>query len=137
MSLARMLKSGGTLPPLEPEASTSRCNGKGHDAKAKAGPGRRRVAADRFQTLNTFLDTTARDLIHSQLIVWMLLFRDARDDVARTSQADLARRSGLSERSVRRAIQALEEKGLLSVVRRGRLAEGPSSYRIRPTTKEV
>jgi hypothetical protein len=49
---------------------------------------------DRFQTLNLFLDVTASGLSRNELLIWLLLYRDTRDGIARTGQADLARRGG-------------------------------------------
>lgn len=98
--------------------------------KPRRGGDRKRVSADRFALLNGFVDFTLARLTRSEIAVWLILYRDSRNDVARTSQADLARRGGLSERGVRDAIQRLKAKGLLSVVRRGGLRQGPSSYRV-------
>ncbi|NOY28979.1 MAG: winged helix-turn-helix transcriptional regulator, partial [Planctomycetes bacterium] len=62
--------------------------------------------------------------------------RDTRDGTARTSQTDIARRAGISERAVRLAIRQLEPLGLLTVVYRGGLNRGASRYRIVPLTKD-
>ncbi len=51
------------------------------------------------------------------------------DGIARTSQADIARRGGSVARTVRNAIKGLERRGLLKVVHRGGLNRGPSVYR--------
>ena len=62
-----------------------------------------------------------------------MLFRGTKPDgIARTGQVDIARRAGINERTVRRAIRRLEKRGLLVVVRRGGLSKGPSAYRVRP-----
>ncbi len=50
--------------------------------------------------------------------------------VAMTSQADIARRIGISDRAVRSAIRRLAKLGLLVVVRRGGILLGPSKYRV-------
>jgi DNA-binding MarR family transcriptional regulator len=94
--------------------------------------GDRRRSGDRFRTLNTFVDCTLRDLGRNELAVWLVLYRDARDGIAQTSQADLARRTGACDRTVRRALARLAERGLVEVVRRGRLQDGPSAYRLHP-----
>ena len=77
------------------------------------------------------MDFTAKDLRRAELLVWLTLFRDSRDGVARTAQADIARRCGINRRTVYRAILSLSQRGLLRVVRRGRLGAGPSVYRLR------
>lgn len=100
--------------------------------RPKAKPDRARVAADRFGQLNAFLDHSAGTLERSELLVWLSLFRDVRDGVARTGQAAIAKRVGLSERTVRWAVSRLETKGLLTAVRRGSLSTGPTSYRLHP-----
>jgi len=53
--------------------------------------------------------------------------------VARTSQADMARRAGCDARTVRRALKTLERAGLLTVSYQGGLNRGPSVYRVHPT----
>jgi predicted DNA-binding transcriptional regulator len=90
------------------------------------------AAAGRFATLNAFADFTAGTLERSELLVWLVLFRDERHGIARTGQADIARRTRLGERTVRMAIASLRKRGLLEVARRGGVRQGPSSYRLRP-----
>jgi hypothetical protein len=120
------------LPPLE--LDIERSNGTSNKAK---GPGSRRKAADRFAVLNAFADYTLATLDRAQIAVWLLLWRDTKPDgLARTSQADLARRAGIAERTARRAVESLRRAGLLTVAYRGGLRRGVSTYRIRPLTKE-
>lgn len=88
--------------------------------------------ADRFAIINTFADHTLRRLGRAELAVWLLLWRDTKPDgVARTAQADLARRAGVNARTVGRAIVKLRTAGLIEVIARGGLGRGPSSYRVR------
>ena len=104
--------------------------------KAKGKPARRK-AAGRFAVLNAFIDATLRQLSRAEAAVWLILFRDTKaDGLARTSQADLARRAGIDARTVRRALRRLETAELATIVRRGGLQRGPSSYRIRPLKRE-
>lgn len=91
-----------------------------------------RQAGDRFATLNAFIDFTAGTLNRADLLVWLTLYRDTRDGTAATSQADIARRCGLSDRTVRRALDRLENAGLVKVVFRGGLRRGCSRYRVLP-----
>lgn len=63
-------------------------------------------------------------------MVWLVLYRDSRAGVARTGQTDLARRTGLTVRGVQKILPQLVRKGLLTVVARGHLRTGPSSYRV-------
>jgi hypothetical protein len=131
----RILQVGEEPPPLaEPTARQppeSRTGNSPKGSTGKAGSDKRRTA-DRFGTINAFLDCTMAGLRPCERAVWLLLWRDTRPDgLARTSQADLAKRAGVSDRAVRSALRELERRGLVVVVMRGRLQGGPSSYRVR------
>lgn len=122
---------GGILPPdatLRPDEEPGR-------PAPTAKPQRRSGRGERFAVLNAFADCALADLTGAETKVWLILFRDmkAATGTARTGQADLARRAGLKPRTVRRALAALEAKGMVHVVRRGRLNAGPSVYRVFPT----
>jgi len=120
-----ILSGCSVLPPVEPEQS----------GKLKARI-RKRKAVGRFADLNNFVDFTLRELPRASVAVWLVLYRDTRDGTARTSQTDIARRAGLSERAVRKAIRRLESLGLVKVVYLGGLNRGASRYRIAPLTKD-
>ena len=96
----------------------------------------KRPAAGRFRSLNAFVDFTLAELSRAEIAVWLVLFRDCRDGLARTGQADIARRAGIDRKTVYRALRRLERRGLVRVVRQGRLGSGPSSYRLRWLTAE-
>lgn len=122
-------KYNGTLPP----GATLLDDDDDELATPTAGP-KRRTRSERFAAFNAFVDYTLSKLTNAESKVWFILFRDVKGTgIARTGEADLARRAGLSERMVRYAVKALTEKGLLTVVRRGRLNSGPSAYRVHPT----
>lgn len=90
-------------------------------------------AGERFKTINTFCDFTLAGLDRADFAVWLLLWRDTKPDgLARTAQADLARRAGIAVRTAGRAVSSLHKAGLLSIVRRGGLSSGPSTYRVHP-----
>ena len=99
-------------------------------------PKRRRGRSERFAVLNAFTDIALAGLTGSEAKVWLILFRDtkAATGTARTGQTDIARRAGLSPRGVRKALDKLQAKGLVKLVRRGRLNKGPSVYRVHPTS---
>ena len=103
--------------------------------KATGGPrtkGKGKPKGDRFPTLNRFTDFTLRELDRNEVAVWLILFRDTREGIAATGQTDIARRAGVTARTVRRVIGKLAARGLLQVVHRGSIGTGNSSYRVFP-----
>src|SRR5262249_17593826 len=135
----RVIKVGEELPPLESSEPASCHNGRhrhqgGEQAPPKAKPTSKKakVVGERFGVLNAFVDFTAGRLQRNEVLVWLILYRDTRHGIARTSQADLARRAGISRRTVIRAVRRLVGRGLLVVVCRGSIRQGPSSYRVLP-----
>lgn len=92
----------------------------------------RQRAARRWKLLNEFVDYSLRRLPPAEVRVWLVLFRDTKPvGRARTGQTDIARRTGLSVRTVQRAVRALAAAGLVKVVQVGRLNAGPSVYAVR------
>ena len=141
--LPQGLTGCSVLPPLirddiEPARNSDRHNGHASSeqrSKAK-GPGdNRKAAADRFAVLNNFIDFTMAELTGNEVAVWLVLYRDSRDGIARTSQVDIARRAGVTDRTVRNVMGKLVTKGLLVTVFRGSLNAGPSRYRVLPLDK--
>ncbi|MBL8800204.1 MAG: helix-turn-helix domain-containing protein [Planctomycetia bacterium] len=126
----RIIPVGQEPPPLDPRPDHRPAAGRQTKAKGK------RTAAGRFRTLNAFVDFTLGELGRAEIAVWLVLFRDCRDGLARTAQTDMARRAGIDRRTVYRALRRLEQLGLVRVVRRGRLGSGPSSYRLRWLTAD-
>jgi predicted transcriptional regulator len=95
---------------------------------------KRRTRSERFAVLNAFVDFSMAGLTGAEVKVWLILYRDTKaTGLARTGQADLARRAGLTERGVRKVLNKLQTKGLIDVVQRGRLNAGASTYRVRST----
>ncbi len=125
-----ILEGCDVLPPMH-QGNGSPSRHQGHTAKAKGKPTRRHTA-DRFAVLNAFVDFTMQELARAEVAVWLVLYRDTKNGIARTAQTDIARRAGLNVRTVKRAIKGLHRRGLLALVYRGSLRRGPSSYRIRP-----
>ena len=121
---------GGVLPP-----DAVLCSSKDSASRVKPTPRTtvkpKHNRSDRFKLLNCFADFFLKPLSGAEVKVWLILFRDTKGDgLARTGQADIARRAGINGRTVRRALNNLTAKGLLKVVHRGRLNGGPSSYRV-------
>ena len=116
------------LDPMEPIAPT-------HATREQKPPKRKqnnRKAANRFSDLNNFVDCTMGSLTRNEMAVWFILYRDTRNGIAATSQDDIARRAGVSDRTVRRIIKQLEERKLLKTVYQGGLQRGSSKYRVFP-----
>jgi hypothetical protein len=128
----RVLAVGEELPPLEPEPVRRPRPA----ATAADRPKGKRSSQGRFECINAFLDVTMAGLDRAELAIWLLLWRDTKPDgLARTSQADLARRAGCNPRTVRRATAALQKAGLLTVVTQGGLPHRVSVYRVEPLRK--
>lgn len=112
------LAGAAMLPPIAPTPTTK--------------PKTPRHTQGRFAEINGFVDCTLAHLTPSAVAVWLILWRDTKPNgLARTGQADLARRAGVTERAVRKALVQLIAAKLLKVVRRGRAGAGPSAYRVR------
>jgi hypothetical protein len=123
----RVLKVGEEPPPFKGSALRASRKGKkppGTKSKGKAG--------DRFRTLNAFVDFTLASLTCSEIAIWLILWRDTKDGIARTSFDDLARRAGCNRRQVSRAMGSLRTKGLAKVVHQGGFRRGVSTYRVQP-----
>ena len=120
-----MLADCDVLPPMEP-AEAAR---KAEQTEPKQKPSHRKTG-NRFAVLNDFVDAAAGELPRSDILVWLVLYRDTRNGIAETSQADIARRAKLSSRTVRYAIGRLTDRGLLALVYRGGINRGTSKYRV-------
>lgn len=120
---------GGKLPPDAMLRADDESDRPTLPAKPK-----RLTRSERFAVLNAFADCSLADLTGAETKVWLILFRDTkRTGTARTGQADIAHRAGISGRAVKLAVRSLKAKGFLQVVHRGRMNVGPSVYRIHPT----
>lgn len=119
------------LPPLFTDEEKARRNGNGSDKKAK----QPKEHGARFHVLNDFVDVALSSIEKTDAAVWLVLYRDTRDGVARTSQADIARRAGMCRRTVVTCIQRLREAGLLAVEHQGGLTGGMSAYRVKGIPK--
>ena len=122
--MKQVLTGCDVLPPLD-------------ESPPKASNAKPKKAGGRFEVVNTFADFSMAKLSRAEIAVWLLLWRDTKKNgLARTSQADLSRRAGVNERTARQAVSSLADVGLLTVVRRGGLLRGPSSYRVHPFLKD-
>lgn len=119
--------------PTRQTAPGTRDGGKGRTT----GNEPKQKTRDRFGLLNGFVDCSMADLSKAELATWLCLYRDTRNGTACTSQADIARRSGLSVRSVKYAVKRLLDVGLLVRVFSGGLNRGPSRYKVQALGKLV
>ena len=71
------------------------------------------------------------ELSRGEIIVWIILYRDSKDGIARTAQADIARRGKIDRRTVGRSLRQLEARGLLKIVHQGGFRRGVSLYCVR------
>jgi len=142
MAKIEPLKGCEVLPPLATPKEAARkqatpVEGQDRQRESRAAQGERKAKSRRqpgrrFPMLNTFVDCTLATILRTDALVWLVLFRDARGDTAKSAQAYIARRAGLGKRTVGMAIGRLERAGLLDVLHRGGLNRGLSIYRIRP-----
>ena len=124
MSLAngRPLTGASMMPPMT-------------STKTATKPAKHGRTKQRFREFNAFIDATLASLTRAEAVVWLILWRDCKPDgLTRTSQADLARRGGMSTKAVKLAVRSLTTKGLLRVVRKGNGIIGPSLYGLKSTT---
>jgi hypothetical protein len=89
-----------------------------------------RARRDRFASVNAFVDVAMRDLGGADAKVWLVIWRDTRHGTASVSNKELGLRTGHDERTVRRAVRVLVERGWLEVVKRGGINRGASVYRV-------
>ncbi len=125
----RILQGCNVLPPMDGQSAPAQTPPT--QSSPRNGSRSKRPAGGRFELLNSFIDFTAGKLLRSDILVWLILYRDCHVGVARTSQADIARRARIGTRTVRNAINRLRNHGLLEVVHQGGLNRGTSTYRPR------
>jgi hypothetical protein len=134
--MSRLPKLTGcqVLPPMHAKPkrlANGHSNAEASGATSGKSDGKPSRNRGRWQALNHFADCTMAPLSRGEIAVWLILYRDTKPNgLARVSQADLARRAGADDRTVRRALRRLTKAKLLSVVRRGGLRRGPSTYRV-------
>lgn len=130
-----MLDDVGTMPPLERLVT----NGDGAIGGGRSNPrpeGKSPATTARFKTMNEFADFSAKSVSTTAQAAWWILFRETKPNgLASVSFNQIADLIGLKRRAAIRAVQELEDAGLLTVVKRGSLKAGPSTYRIHGTPK--
>lgn len=79
---------------------------------------------------NAFVDRALPYIPHLDSLVWMSLLRHSWDGVVTRSHGRLAKDTNVSERTIRRAMDRLENKGLIRVLKRGGLRVGASTLQL-------
>lgn len=117
------LVGAACLPPIESSPRTT-------------APQRRanKVAGQRFQQVNNFVDIAMAELNRGEIAVFMVLWRDEHDGNIRVCQESVAERAGMQKRNCQKAIKSLISKGIIKVIRQGGLNRGPSIYQIQKPT---
>lgn len=123
-------------PPINSQASPERKRRDSPNTDDSKTKPNRKATANRFGVLNEFVDCSLSGLTKTELIIWFTLYRDTRNGTARTSQADIARRGGVSVRAVQYSMRQLIQRGLLQCVYHGGINRGPSRWRVLPTGKK-
>jgi hypothetical protein len=134
---SKIIPVGEELPPLDalPTKPTNEVRSDARPPKTASGRKGKRTLM-RFREINTFCDETLRVLQRAEAAVWLLLWRDTRPDGrARVGQADLARRAGCTERTVRRALVVLESRGLVKTLYQGGWPKRVSVYQVTAVPK--
>lgn len=129
---AIVLPPGEVLAPATHLVVDTSAVPSGRPPAAMDDPARHRQAANRFGMLNTFVDSGMSGLSFLEALTWLVLFRDARGDIATTSAEYIARRAGASRQGVTKALAVLKAKGFVKVERHGGLNRGANTYRIEP-----
>jgi hypothetical protein len=129
---SQLIPVGEELPPMHrlPSSNGSTlAQHQGHPRPAKEKPTRRKTG-DRFAVANAFADYGARLVDPTAQAVWWILWRETKPNgLAQISFGRMAECTGRSRRTAVRAIGRLTKARLLTVVRRGSLSDGPSTYR--------
>ena len=129
MNARKGLEGVSVLPAMnerqkasEIPTTNNQLNGRSPKAPIRSG--------QRFEPLNDLVDVTMRRLTPRQIAVWLCLFRDSRDGIAKTAQTYIAERCGLQRPTVSTTIGELENLGLVETIHRGGLNRGISKYRV-------
>jgi len=128
-----VLRRAAVLDPMSPMTIESADSSAIPTARKQVEAPKRKAnkpSADRFGVLNAFVDSSMAGLTKSEIATWLVLYRDTRNGSVAISQANIARRAGVSDRAVRLAISKLVKVGLLQVLSQGGLNRGVSRYRV-------
>ena len=134
MNLQGPVTRADVLPPMVPRKSKpARLEAEGRQecrSVAIQSTVRSKKSQERFEILNRFIDDVMASLKPSQVKVWLCLYRDSRDGIAKSAQTYIAKRCGLKRPTVSTTITELEELGLVQTVYQGGVNRGFSWYRV-------
>ncbi len=88
-------------------------------------------AQERWMLINNFIVNSASQLKRSEMLVWLMLFRNSREGTVAMSQRNIAKLTGIRVDNINIAIKGLKQKGLVKVVHQGGYRHGMSRYRLR------
>ncbi|MDC0935897.1 helix-turn-helix domain-containing protein [Pirellulales bacterium] len=111
----------------------------GGSSNGKPAAARKPDSIGRFQTVNVFVDQSARLVSPKAVSTWLVLWRETKSNgLATIAHSQIAERLGVTARTVRRAARELETAGLITVVARGGLQNGgqSSTYRVNAKPKK-
>ena len=128
---ATVIPVGGELPLIPPPGHI------GKSVRQKTVETTKPHTGNRFILLNEFIDSGMAGLSRLEALVWLVLFRDARGDIAETSARYVGTRIGVDRRSVQRALAKLRSVGLLTVKRKGGLNRGSNVYQLRSRATQL
>jgi hypothetical protein len=117
---ARAATCLATEPAATPANGTAAASKKRHAANA-----------DRWATLNAFVDGVMGQCTEAEVRVWLVLYREVKPGgLARVGMTDIARRTGMTRRAVVNAVNGLKKRRLAEVVTRGSINGSPNCYRL-------
>ena len=91
----------------------------------------------KVKQFNRFVDEALAGLPPTAALLWLTLFRFAKDGIAKVSQGTLAGRMGVDVKTVQRNLKVLlEMKGLVRIVKQGAKGRGCSHYQLGIMTLE-
>ncbi|MGI9460155.1 MAG: helix-turn-helix domain-containing protein [Pirellulales bacterium] len=136
LDAAQRVRQMAGLPPAEREEFERIRNA----ANAKATPQKPQIASvkpkrqgyGRWEMFNKFIDLTLNELTPAQRVVWLTMFRraDGKDNTLESSVRVIASQTGLTDKTVQRALVKLVKTGWLMYIFKSPSKGTPSRFRI-------
>ena len=92
----------------------------------------KRQGYGRWEMFNKFIDLTLTELTPAQRVVWMTMFRraDGKDNTLESSVRVLSSQTGLTDKTVQKAVATLVEQGWLMYIFKSPSKGTPSRFRM-------